>query len=279
MTNNDTRLIDMHVHSNISDGTFSPSQVTKLAYEAGLSAYALTDHDTIFGVEEAMSTELPIEVIPGIELSAGYGTGDIHILGYYIDYKSEKLLNVSEEVIKEREWRNEKMAANLAATGIDITVEKIRGEDKNSVLTRAHFARYLLNKHYVKTMSEAFDKYLGFSSPYYVARKYLTPEQCIRIIKDCGGYAVLAHPMQYKLPIKELEALIVRLKNAGLYGIEALYSTYTNEEEALVKSFAHRYDLHITGGSDFHGTNKPDISIGSGRGNLKVPYSLLEAFK
>lgn len=279
MTTDDTRLIDMHVHSNISDGTFSPSQVTELAYKAGLSAYALTDHDTVFGIAEAMSTNLPIEVIPGIELSAGYGHKDIHILGYYIDHTSQKLLKVSEEVIKERDWRNEKMAANLTTAGIDITVDKIRGKDKNSVLTRAHFARYLLSNNYVKNMGEAFEKYLGFTTPYYVERKYLSPEECIQLINDCGGHAVLAHPMQYKLPSRELEALIVRLKNEGLYGIEAIYSTYTNEEQAIVRSLAHRYSLYITGGSDFHGTNKPDIKIGVGMGNLRIPYDLLEPFR
>lgn len=277
--NNNTKLIDMHVHSNTSDGTLTPAQVTELAYNSGLSAFALTDHDTVLGLNEAMSTGLPIEVIPGIEFSAGYKEKDIHILGYYINPDSNELLEVSKKVVRERDWRNEKMAANLAAAGIDISVEKIRGNDKNAVLTRAHFARYLLNKGYVKSMKESFDKYLGFDTPYYVGRKYLSPERCIELINSCGGYAVLAHPMQYKLPLKELEELLIRLKEAGLYGIEAIYSTNTNEEEALVRSLAHRYSLHITGGSDFHGSNKPDIKIGVGRGNLKITYELLTPFK
>ncbi|MCI8307002.1 MAG: PHP domain-containing protein [Lachnospiraceae bacterium] len=273
---NTNKRIDLHVHSSASDGTLAPAQVVKLAYDKGLSAIALTDHDTVMGVEEAMSVPLPIEVIPGIELSAGYGDGDIHILGLYVNYKSEKLIKISEDVIKERDWRNNKMAENLADAGIDITVDKIReiaGAD--GVITRAHFARFLVENNYVRDKSEAFSKYLATDTPYFVKRRYLSPEECIRVILECGGIPVLAHPMLYKLPQLELEGLISRLKSAGLAGIEAIYSTYTPEEEDYVRTLAVRFKLKITGGSDFHGSNKPDINIGSGRGNLSIPYSLL----
>ncbi len=275
----DNKTIDLHVHSTASDGTFSPAEVTKLAYEAGLSAYALTDHDTVAGIDEAQSTGLPIEVIPGIELSAGYKKGDIHILGLYINHNSNGLRNVMVDVVNEREWRNGKMVENLAADGIDITIEKLQGKAEDGVITRAHFARFLLENNYVKDISEAFKKYLGEDTPYYVHRKYLSPEECIKLILEAGGYPVLAHPMQYKLPLPELKELIQRLKDAGLYGIEAIYSTYTNEEEALVRSFAHNYSLEISGGSDFHGTNKPDIQLGVGKGNLSIPYEVLKSFK
>lgn len=277
---NTNKRIDLHVHSSASDGTLAPAQVVKLAYDKGLSAIALTDHDTVMGIEEAMSIPLPIEVIPGIELSAGYGDGDIHILGLYINYKSEKLIKISEDVIKERDWRNNKMAENLAAAGIDITVEKIReiaGAD--GVITRAHFARFLVDNNYVRDKHEAFSKYLATDTPYFVKRRYLSPEECISIILECNGIPVLAHPMLYKLPRTELEVLINRLKSAGLAGIEAIYSTYTPEEEDYVRALADRFELKITGGSDFHGSNKPDINIGSGRGNLSIPYSLLSQLK
>lgn len=275
-----SKFIDLHVHSSASDGTLTPSEVVKLAFAKGLSAIALTDHDTVMGVEEAMSVPLPVDVISGIELSAGYGDGDIHILGLYVDYKSRKLIKVSEDVIKEREWRNKKMAENLAAAGIDITVDKIReiaGAD--GVITRAHFARFLVENKYSPSKNEAFAKYLATDTPYYVKRQYPSPEECINIIRECGGFPILAHPMLYKIPRAELEGLIIRLKAAGLAGIEAIYSTYTPEEESYVRSLAERFELKITGGSDFHGSNKPDIDIGSGRGNLAIPYSLLGQFK
>ncbi len=278
--NNSDKLIDLHVHSSASDGTLTPEQVVRLAYDKGLSAIALTDHDTVMGVQEAMSVPLPIEVIPGIELSAGYGEGDIHILGLYVDYKSEKLISISENVIKERDWRNKKMAENLAEAGIDITVDKIReiaGAD--GVITRAHFARFLVDNKYVRNKNEAFAKYLATDTPYFVKRRYLSPEECIEVILESGGIPVLAHPVLYKLPHTELEELIRRLKLSGLSGIEAIYSTYTPEEEEYVRTLADRFELKITGGSDFHGSNKPDINIGSGRGNLAIPYSLLEHLK
>lgn len=277
LTNNE--YIDLHVHSSASDGTLAPREVTKLAYESGLAAYALTDHDTVAGIDEAQSTKYPIRVIPGIELSAGYGRGDIHILGLFINHHSNALQQVMVDVVNEREWRNKKMAENLATAGIDITVDRVRGNDTNAVLTRAHFARFLINNGYAKDTKEAFSKYLSESTPYFVQRKYLSPEECITLITESGGYPILAHPMIYKFPIPELDRLIKRLKNSGLYGLETIYSTYTNQEEDIVRSFAHRYSLAITGGSDFHGSNKPDIQIGSGRGNLRIPISLLHSFE
>lgn len=272
-------IIDMHVHSTASDGTFTPTEVAHLALDAGLKAFALTDHDTTDGINEVMSLSLPIEIIPGIELSAGFGKGDIHILGYYINPECSELKKSVKFMVDERIWRNEKMVKNLNETGIDITIDKLYDGDPGKVLTRAHFANYLVNNGYVKDKAEAFKKYLGEDTPYYVLRQYLSPEECIELILKAGGFPVLAHPFQYKLSMPDLCALIERLKKAGLYGIEALYSTHTRMEEDLAKSLAHRYNLKITGGSDFHGTNKPDISIGSGTGNLSIPYELLAPFK
>lgn len=271
--------IDMHVHSTASDGTYTPTEVAALAQAAGLRAFALTDHDTVNGIKEVMSIDTPLEIIPGIELSAGYGNGDIHILGYYISPDCSTLTEATDFMVNERIWRNKKMADNLAAAGIDISVEQLYADNPDAVLTRAHFANHLLKHGYVKDKAEAFKKYLGEDTPYYVLRQYLSPEECIDIIREAGGYAVLAHPFQYKLPADELNALIKRLKDAGLFGLEALYSTYTKQEEDIALSLAHRYSLAVTGGSDFHGSNKPDIQIGKGLGNLAVPYEFLEQFK
>lgn len=276
---NKTKLIDLHTHSTASDGTLTPVELVELAYETGLSAIALTDHDTVAGIEEAISCNLPIEVIPGIELSAGYGNGDIHILGLYIDHTSDLLKKMAQNMVEEREWRNYEMCKRLREAGIDITVEKLRDGNKDMVLTRGHFSRYLIDHGYAKDKPEAFSRYLGVDTPYFVKRRYLSPEECIKLILDCGGTPVLAHPIIYNLPATELEELVARLKKAGLAGIEAIYSTYTNQDEEIVRSLAHRHSLLLTGGSDFHGANKPEIAIGSGVGNLKIPYSLLEKIK
>lgn len=279
MQTTETKLVDLHTHSTASDGTLTPAGLVELAYKTGLSAVALTDHDTVAGIEEAINTSFPIEVIPGIELSAGYGNGDIHILGLYIDHTSELLKKMAHDMVEEREWRNYEMCKRLREGGVDISVEKLRNGNNDMVLTRGHFARYMIDHGYSKDKADAFKHYLGVDTPYFVKRRYLSPEECVRLILDCGGTPVLAHPIIYNLPAAELEALVARLKKAGLAGIEAIYSTYTNQDEEIVRSLAHRHSLLLTGGSDFHGANKPEISIGSGMGNLKIPYSLLEKIK
>ncbi|MCI5849581.1 MAG: PHP domain-containing protein [Lachnoclostridium sp.] len=279
IVNDSQKRIDLHVHSDASDGTLSPESLVKYAYQAGLSAFALTDHDTVMGIPAAMSTGLPIKVIPGIELSAGYKNRDIHILGLFIDYKSKLLTEISQNALTERNQRNQKMINNLRNAGIPITMEDLYSHsEKNGAITRAHFARFLVDHGYAVDKNDAFAKYLSEDTPYYVKREYLTPEQCIQIIHECGGYSVLAHPILYNLPENELDCLVCRLKKAGLNAIETIYSTYTADDEAYVRSLADKYDLLISGGSDFHGSNKPDIDIGCGRGNLLIPYELLNQF-
>lgn len=275
-------LIDLHVHSNISDGTLSPSELVYYAAKKQLSAIALTDHDTILGIEEALSAAetlrkkgINFTLIPGVEISAAFRKRDIHILGLFVDYTHPNLKKQLEQAVLEREKRNEKMAKNLRNAGLSITVQELKEEDKNAIITRAHFAKLLYKKGYVKNIKDAFLKYLGEDGPYYVAREYISPEDTIALIKEAGGIPVLAHPLLYHLSEKELEALLVRLKASGLAGIEAIYSNNVSNEEAYACSLARKYDLLISGGSDFHGSVKPDIEIGSGRGNLKIPENLL----
>ena len=276
------KLIDLHVHSSISDGTLSPSELVNYAASKQLAAIALTDHDTILGIEEGLIATknlnkqgIDFNFIPGVEISAGFGKRDIHILGLYIDHTNPTLQKSLEKAVLERERRNEKMANNLRSAGVSITVEELKEEDKDAIITRAHFAKLLYKKGYVKNVKDAFTKYLDESGPYYVVREYMSPEDTISLIKEAGGIPVLAHPLLYHLKEKEIEALIVRLKSAGLAGIEAIYSNNVSNEEAYVRSLARKYDLLISGGSDFHGSVKPDIEIGSGRGNLKIPAEIL----
>lgn len=277
------KYIDLHVHSNASDGTFSPEEVTEEAWKQNLAAFALTDHDTIQGVKRAIEHSKKmkkegkdIEVIPGVELSVEYKKRDIHMLGLMIDYENAAFSKALDDAQAERSTRNEKMVKNLSDAGLNITMEELRALSGDAVITRAHFGKLLLQKKYVKTLSEAFDKYLGEDGPYYVPRKYILPEDGIDLIRSVGGIPVLAHPMLYKLPDEELDALIHRLKDHGLMGIETIYSANIGFDEGIVRRYANKYDLIMTGGSDFHGTNKPQIKLGVGKGNLKIPYSILE---
>lgn len=277
------KYIDLHVHSNVSDGTLTPTQVVKLAAKKGLAAIALTDHDTLSGIPEAQTAALtetkegrPIRVIPGTEISVIYHKKDIHILGLFINPDTSALSGALYLARRKRDERNEKMTANLRGAGIDITVEKLRAEEGDAVLTRAHFAKFMVKYGYCKTTQEAFIKYLNNDSPYYVTREYLTPQEAIPLIHEAGGLAVLAHPLLYKFTLDEVEELAVYLSGIGLDGIEAIYSSNTGFDEGRVRHIANKYKLSITGGSDFHGANKPDLNIGTGRGNLKIPYTILE---
>lgn len=270
------QLIDMHVHSNCSDGTYTPEQLVAYAIEKNLSAFALTDHDTIEGIQRAQSAAqgTALEIVPGIELSAEYWNKDIHILGLGIDITNQKFLQELSPFRNSRHIRNEKMILKLQEYHIDITAEDMLQEYPDSVWTRAHFARYLLEHKYVKSMPEAFDRYLGDYAPCFIPREKVTPAQAISMIHRAGGYAVLAHPLLYHLSDSNLEILVTDLCEHGLNGLEAIYSTYRFSDESQMKQLAKRHNLKITGGSDFHGSNKPTIDLAVGKGNLRIPYTL-----
>ncbi len=278
------KQIDLHVHSNVSDGTLSPSELVHYAIEKELAAIALTDHDTVLGIKEAIDAAtafnnkgIDFSLIPGVEISAGFRKRDIHILGLFVDYNNAHLLEQLDMAVKNREDRNEKMAANLRKAGLSITVEELIAQDPKAILTRAHFAKLLHKKGYVKNIKDAFTKYLDENGPYYVNREYISPEGAITLIKEAGGIPILAHPLLYHLSEREIEQLLATLVEAGLAGIEAIYANNVSNDEAYACSLARKYNLLISGGSDFHGSIKPEIDLGSGRGNLKVPAELLDA--
>lgn len=277
------KYIDLHVHSTASDGTFTPSEVVDHAVALSLSAFALTDHDTIRGVAEAKERAAwhraqghSIEVYSGVEISAEYKKRDIHILGLLVDETNEVLDRALQNSLNNREQRNYKILERFADLGIELTMEELSEDAPDSVITRAHFARVLMKKGIVDSVAEAFEKYIGDDGPCYVAREYMSPEEAIHLIKKAGGVPVLAHPLLYNLPHEELYALVERLKAAGLKGIEVYYSSNRGQDEANVKALASHFSLIATGGSDFHGDIKPAIELGTGKGNLKIPYSVLE---
>ena len=275
------KYIDLHVHSSCSDGTLTPTQLVAYAAEKGLAAMALTDHDTISGIAEAMEAakQFGLELIPGLEFSTNYKGRDVHVLGLDIDWQDPAFVSALTEFRDSRDIRNRKMIARMQEAHIDITYEKMREEFPEAVWTRANFARFLVNHGYVKKMSEAFERYVGDHAPCYVPREKVSPQQAVDLIHQAGGLAVLAHPMLYHLSNDEIDQLVAVLKLQGLDGIEAIYSTYRWLDESCVRQLARKHKLCITGGSDFHGSNKPDIDLGTGRGNLAVPYELWTKLK
>lgn len=274
--------IDLHVHSSASDGSLTPKEVVDLAVSAGLSAFALTDHDTVDGVEEAVTYAASlgkIEVIPGIELSCYYKKREIHIVGLYVDYKNQTFLEELQKLKQAREDRNRKMVQNFVDAGIPLTIDELKHGNPNSVITRAHFARVLVEKGVCKNKQEAFDKYLGINCPFYLAKPQVTPEHVLGLINEAGGTAILAHPYSYQFDCAEVETLLDTLSPLGLAGIECYYSTYDDGQIQELRSIALKKELLVSGGSDFHGAVKPDISIGTGRGNLRIPKKILTAIQ
>ena len=274
-------FVDLHVHSNASDGTFSPSQVVELAKNAGLDAFALTDHDTTAGVPEALEKgrDLNIEVIPGIEVSSSFDGTEIHILGLFVNSDDPVLAAMLEKMRISRDRRNEKMLENLAADGISFTKEEICGDNADTIITRAHIAHALVAKGICSGMDQAFKKYLQYGGRYCPQKEHLSPEEVVKTLISNGAFVALAHPFQYKFGDKKTEELIAHMADLGMKGLEVYHSSNNKLESMKLQEMAVRHHLLPTGGSDFHGGNKPDISIGTGRGGLRVSSLLLEDIK
>lgn len=269
------KAVDLHSHSTASDGSYTPSELIDYAHEKGLRSIALTDHDTVGGLDEAIThaNELypDLEVIPGIEFSTLYNGHDVHLVGLYIDYKKPEFTAELQKFIDSRTNRNIKMCKLLTEHGMPVTFDEILEAFPGAVITRAHYGKFMLSKGYVSTIKEAFDKYIGDDCPCFIPREKVTPQMAIKLVLMAGGVPVLAHPILYNLPDDKLEELVADLKEAGLVGIEAIYSTYTEEDEQKIRALAGKYDLLISGGSDFHGANKPGLDLATGYGHLFIP--------
>ena len=273
--------IDLHVHSNCSDGTLTPTGLVHHAKELGLTAFALTDHDTTAGLTEAVHAGLRegIDVVPGIEFSTEYRGKDIHILGYCFDYEAEDFQRRIREFADARDLRNRRMCEKLCSAGFPVPYEELMAENKGSIVTRAQFAAYMVQHGIVASREEAFDHYIGDDCPYFVPREKITPEMAVRFLLDFHGVPVLAHPYQYGLPEEELEQLLSHLKSAGLMGLECIYSRYPEDQVRALTRLADQFGLLVTGGSDYHGANKPGLEMGTGYGQLFVPEQCLTALR
>ena len=269
--------IDLHVHSTFSDGTNTPQELVSLATKIGLSAMALTDHDTCEGVPFARDAAkgTPLKVIPGIELSTEYHHTEVHIVGLNIDPDNRELLEATREFRHKREHRNELMIELLRQQGFSITMEELIADNPDAVITRANIARFLVDHGEIGSVNHAFERYLGDDCSCYVPREKITPARACTLIQQAGGVPILAHPVLYHMKKAQLEQLIQELIPYGLKGMEVYYSTYDRGQTKDMKNLADEYGLVATGGSDYHGDNKPYIHLGTGKNNLNIPDSIL----
>lgn len=275
------KIVDLHTHTTESDGSFTPEELMAEASRTGLSAIAITDHDSISGIKKAapFAEQYQIELIPGVELSTDYNGKEVHVVGLYIDIENELFLKKIKEFRDNRDNRNAIMVENLQKEGFAITMEALKAENPDCVITRANIARFLYEHGMIPSIQTAFEKYIGDHCKCYVNRFKITPMDGVRLIKEAGGTAILAHPLLYHMSDAVLQKLIDEMKDAGLDGIEAIYSTYTPAEERQMKELAKKNQLLISGGSDFHGTTKPNLNLAVGYGKLYIPYSVLEKIK
>ncbi len=274
-----TKIIDLHSHTTASDGTYSPTELVDYAVKKKLSALAITDHDTIDGIDEALERAKlypDLEIIPGIEFSTNSNIckSDIHILGYYVNTEDQVFTSKLKNLIDSRTLRNEKMITKMQASGMAITLEDVLATSDDGVITRAHFAKAMENLGIVKKMSKAFEKYIGNGGPFYIEREKVTQKMAIDMLLDNGAVPVLAHPVLYRMNLKDLDKLLGELVTYGLKGIEGIYTTYKTHETQYIERMAKDHGLVVTGGSDFHGHHKPGIDLGTGYGELAVPYEI-----
>ena len=267
-------MIDLHTHTTASDGTYSPRNLVKLAQKEGVKILAITDHDSTAGVWEAVLTgkKYGVKVIAGVEISVVFEPTEMHILGYGFDVIDPDFIDTLNKLKENRESRNPRMIAKLKELGFDITLDEVIAEAGGDIVGRPHMARVLMKKGYVSSIDEAFQKYLGKGCPAYVPKEKLTPKQAINIIKNAGGLSFLAHPAYLEKDEKGLKKVLEQLIAYGLDGIEAYYTYHNEEQTELYLKLASLYNLLISGGSDFHGENKPEIRLGRGLGNLNISF-------
>jgi 3',5'-nucleoside bisphosphate phosphatase len=270
-------MIDLHTHSTASDGTLSPGDLVAAAEAAGLTAVALTDHDTVDGIAEARAAAVgrSVELVPGVEISAMMDKGALHIVGLFIDPEDPGLREVLELAKSYRRARDRRIVERLETLGMPVTLGEVAAAAKGGVAGRPHFASVMVAKGYVKSLRVAFRNYLKKGQAAYVPKQRIERRRAVEVIRAAGGVPVLAHPDQTGLLGDQLEALIEELWGFGLAGIETQCSGYTPAETRAYARLAETYHLVQSGGSDFHGAIKPGLALGRGPGGLRVPDDFL----
>lgn len=264
--------VDLHIHSTASDGRYSPQEIIGKAAGLGLETIALADHDSIDGIAPALEEVRKLkrlQFIPGVEVSTDVPNGEVHVLGYFIDYTSEELAAALARFRHSREGRAQGMIDRLKELGINLSWERVREIAGDGAIGRPHIAQAMLEKGYISSIKEAFDKYIARDGPAYVEREKMTPVEAVQLVLRSRGIAVMAHPFT----VPEPEAMIAELKAAGMAGIEAYYNGYTAEEIGQLIAMARNHGLMVTGGTDYHGL---DDSKETMMGGVGVPVAVVQ---
>ncbi len=271
------KKIDLHTHTNISDGIYSPEELIDIAIEKDLIALAITDHDTIGGIERATvyAREKDIKFIPGVEFSLGYSGGSFHLLGLYIDHNNLRLKEILLKLQNARIDRARKIVAELSKHGIDISYDDVEEEIESGAIGKPHIARILIKKGYAKDIPDVFKNYLMKGKPGYVEKENISVEEATDVIYDAGGIPIIAHPASLRYTsIEKFEEMVIKLIDIGIIGIEVYSSMHTMEEVFDFYKIARKYNLLISGGSDYHG-DKKKVEIGT---YLEGKYIPIEVF-
>lgn len=273
--------VDLHTHSTYSDGTDTPAALIRAAASAGLEAVALTDHDNLDGIPEALDAagQAGIELIPGVELSCEWEAGGFHMVVLWLEPESGPLQDRLVELQQGRANRNRAMVAKLAGLGVDITYQQVLDEAGGTGVGRPHMAAILVRTGVVESMSEAFDFYLAAGRPAYVGRVRLTPEAAIELARASGAVPIIAHPHTLGIFRRELDTELTRLAGLGLVGLEAYYPEYEPDTRLELVERARQAGLIPSGGSDYHGAYKEGLHIGNGYGDLVVDREVLEELR
>ena len=273
--------VDLHTHSTVSDGSLTPAELVREAARVGLQALALTDHDTVQGLPEALAAgrRFGLEVIPGCELAVDVPRGFMHLLGLWLPEEPVRLLESLAYLQERRRARNLEMIAALKRLNIEIDEQEVKARAGGGTMGRVHMAMLLVAKQVVPDMQQAFAKYIGSQGKAYVPKDKLLPAEAIRVLKEEGATVILAHPYSLELPRDELFTTVADLQAKGLDGLEVFYPEHTPEQTAIFRSLCRTRDLLQSGGSDFHGLGRPGVRLGRGKGDLDLPYDLLRAMK
>lgn len=277
-----TDRIDLHAHTRHSDGSLEPAALVRLAAETGLAALAVTDHDTTAGFPAAAEagTALGVEILCGVEISARFPARAMHLLAYGFDRREPRFMELLAETRGGRNRRNPRIVARLEELGVPVTMEEVRAESGGEVVGRPHIARAMVRRGYVPDTRAAFSQYLRDGGPAYVATESVEPAEVIAVVQRAGGVVVLAHPKQLRVEgPAALEAVVGDLAAAGLGGMEVMHPSHGSEDRAFFQALADRLGLVASGGSDFHGDTKPDVRLGSGKGDVDVRYATWEALR
>jgi 3',5'-nucleoside bisphosphate phosphatase len=271
-------VIDLHTHTSFSDGTDTPEALIDLAAQRGLKAMAITDHDTVLGLERAekRARERCMGFLPGIELEIEFFPGEFHLLGLGLFELRDEFREKLDFVARKRAERNERMLDRLREAGIEAERSELTALAGGPIVGRPHFASLLIKKHVVKNQKQAFEKYLAKGRPFYVPRETMSLETGIRLIRESGARCVLAHPFSLFLSWKRLEQNLRAWKEAGIDGVEAYHPIATYGACSRLEKLARSYGFIITAGSDYHGSNKPERKLGITAGNKKIEDSYLD---